>query len=84
MKSTFLVIVLPCLINQALQQLVRQVVEDQRCLCIGMNILVEVDQRLDVFVQLLQDEVESFGDRQLGGIYDRHRWLVEGLTLGVS
>lgn len=84
MESTFLVIVLPYLINQALQHLVRQVVEYYWCLCIGMNILVEVNQRLDMHVQLLQDEVESFGDRQLGGIYNGHCWLVEGLTLGIS
>lgn len=84
MQSTFLVIVFPYLINQAFQHLVRQVVYYNWCLCIGVNILVEVNQRLDVLVQLLQDEIESFSDGQLGWIDNGHRWLVEGLALGVS
>ena len=49
-----------------------------------MDVLVEVNQRLDMRVQLLQDEVQTFGDGKLGWIYDGHCWLVEGLTLGVS
>ena len=84
MKSTFLFVVLPYLVNQALHHLIRQFVEYGRCLCIGVDVLVEVNQRLDVRVQLHQDEVESLGDGQLGGVYDRDCWLVEGLALGIS
>jgi hypothetical protein len=62
MQCTLLVIILPYLINQAFQHLVRQVVEYNWCVGIGVDVLVEVDQRLDMHVQLLQDEVQSFGD----------------------